>query len=164
MALLTLQLMTTWRDEDSGSGKVGRQLPTALAAEMLEFLAEHLLNFSREKLTFALDATSFKDLTMIVRSVLTSNWIFFNGETRQLDHFVALILKLFVSGIAEGNGSAEGDCESDGGASFSMPEIHFRHVNGLDLTESRLENGLFVPSPTDWEGETLIYYSHFKKS
>jgi len=152
LAILTLQLVLIWRDDDDGKGDGA--LPTALASEMLEFLVDNLMNFSREKLTFNLDVTSCKDLAAIVQSVLTSNWIFFNADSSQLDHFVALILRVFVSGVR----TADGDQD---GASFSMPEIQYRHVNGLDLRESKLEEGLFVPAPMDWEDPRSCSSGHW---
>lgn len=158
MAILTLQLVTIWREEDEKDGTGDSALPTALAAEMLEFLVDDLMSYTRVKMTFKLDVTSFKDLSAIVKSVLTSNWIFFNADLSQLDHFVALILRVFVSGVQTGDGGGSGgNGESGDGrscASFRMPEIQYRHVNGLDLGESRLEDGVFLPAPTDWDGES----------
>ena len=158
LALLTLELTLLWRSEEAGNGvrSVNDSIAdrtcfaTALAADILEIIFEKLESFSQKHLVFRLEMTSFKDLTVIVRSVLTSNSIFYNAHDAQVDHVVGLVLRIFIASIHGGGGG------ENGSAVFRMPLVEYRHVYGLDMVESDLKEGVIIPAPTDWRGKDRI--------
>ena len=151
MALLTLQLTLLWREEARNS----KTLSTALAAEILEVIFDCLLAVTIEKMAFRMDISSCADLASIVRSVLTSNSIFFNADSSKVDHIVSLVLRIFVAAIRGSNGIDDDDDDASGRsmAFFSMPHVEYRHLYGLDFGESSLRDGVLLPAPNEWDGE-----------
>ena len=148
MALLTLQLTLLWREEARNS----KTLSTALAAEILEVIFDCLLAVTIEKMAFRMDVSSCADLASIVRSVLTSNSIFFNADSSKVDHIVSLVLRIFVAAIG-GSNDEDHDASGRSMAFFSMPHVEYRHLYGLDFGESSLRDGVFLPAPNEWDGE-----------